>query len=249
MSYAPEQPRTLILVTGADARGFLQNLITQDMAKADAGLAYAALLTPQGKYLADFFLSPVADGYRLDIATSHAAGLMQRLSMYKLRADVTLAEDSLHVVTGLGAPPKDGWPDPRHPALGWRAYGAQGGAQSGPWTALRIDHTIPEAGMELGPDSYILEHGFERLNGVDFKKGCYVGQEVTARMKHKTELKKGLRQVRIEGDAVPGTPITSGGKAVGVLHTVGGERGLAYLRFDRIGDVMEAGAAQITVRT
>ena len=94
---------------------------------------------------------------------------------------------------------------------------------------------MPETGVELVPeDSYILEMGFERLNGVDFRKGCYVGQEVTARMKHKAELRKGLVRVRVDGrGAAAGTEIRAGGKVAGTLFSVAGRAGLAYLRFDR----------------
>ena len=99
---------------------------------------------------------------------------------------------------------------------------------------------IPETGVELTPDSFILEMGFERLSGVDFRKGCYVGQEVTARMKHKTELRKGLAKVSLEGAARSGTEITSEGKPVGTLHSVAGNTGLAYLRFDRAKGEMKA---------
>ncbi len=104
-----------------------------------------------------------------------------------------------------------------------------------------------ESGVELIPDeSYILEAGFERLNGVDFRKGCYVGQEVTARMKHKTELRKGLAVVAVEGAADVGTEITAEGKPVGTLYTRSGDRALAYLRFDRAGTHMAAGGAIVS---
>ena len=105
---------------------------------------------------------------------------------------------------------------------------------------------IPETGTELTPDTYVLEAGFEALNGVDFKKGCFVGQEIVARMKHKTELKKGLTQVRIDGTAAAGDAITTDGKPAGTLHTVSGNKGLAYLRFDRATGAMQAGDATLT---
>ena len=116
------------------------------------------------------------------------------------------------------------------------------------WDALRVAHVIPETGIELTPDTYILEAGFERLNGIDFRKGCYVGQEIAARMKHKTELKKGLAQVAVSGtvSAVPvGTPITAEGKTVGTLYTQSGVFGLAHLRFDRAMGAMQAGPATL----
>ncbi|MFP4275006.1 MAG: YgfZ/GcvT domain-containing protein, partial [Paracoccaceae bacterium] len=134
--------------------------------------------------------------------------------------------------------------DPRHPELGWRAYDGTGGGDDGTdWAALRVAHCIPQAGVELTPDTFILEAGFERLNGVDFRKGCYVGQEVTARMHHKTELRKGLVTLGIEGTAPPGTEIMAGAKAAGTLLTQAGGRAIAYLRFDRAAPEMRAGDA------
>jgi folate-binding protein YgfZ len=112
-----------------------------------------------------------------------------------------------------------------------------------------VEHCIPETGIELVPDeTYILEAGFERLHGVDFRKGCYVGQEVTARMKHKTDLRKGLVQVEIEGAAPPGTPIlTTEGREAGTLFTRSGGRALAHIRFDRAEGDLHAGTARVRV--
>lgn len=239
-------PRTILSITGSDAREFLQGLITNDVTKATDGLVYAAILSPQGKYLADFFVLDTGDALLLDVAASQAQGLAQRLSMYKLRADVTIADSGLKVTRGLGAAPKDAWPDPRHPDLGWRSYGPDQDDGGIDWTALRVALGVPAAGQDLiANDSYPLEMGFERLNGVDFRKGCYVGQEVTARMKHKTELRKGLATVDIDGPAEPGTEITAGGKPVGTLLSRAGNRALAYLRFDRAGPDMQAGEARV----
>jgi folate-binding protein YgfZ len=150
------------------------------------------------------------------------------------------------VVRGLGAPPAGAFADPRHPALGWRLYGA-GTEVWADWDALRVAHLIPESGIELVPDdSYILEMGFEALNGVNFKKGCYVGQEVTARMKHKTDLRKGLVQVAVTGSAPVGTSIEAEGREVGRLYTQSGGRGLAHLRLDQATGTMLAGTATVT---
>ncbi|MGR3500324.1 MAG: CAF17-like 4Fe-4S cluster assembly/insertion protein YgfZ [Limimaricola soesokkakensis] len=240
------QDRSIIAVTGTDREEFLQGLVTNDIARAKDGLAYAALLTPQGKLIADFFLKGESDRFLIDVAADVAPQLFQRLSMYKLRADVALAEADLKVSRGTGPAPEGALPDPRHAALGWRLYGAQPGDDGSDWTALRVEHLIPEWGHELGPESYILEAGFERMNGVDFRKGCYVGQEVTARMKHKTELRKGFARVAVEGPAEPGTEITSGEKIVGTLHSRAGDRAIAWLRFDRASEGMQAGEARVT---
>ena len=239
--------RKVFALTGADVLPFLQGLVTNDLVPLSKGpgLVWAALLTPQGKYLADFFVVNTGERLLLDIKDSLAAATVQRLSMYKLRSDVQITPTDLSVTRGLDTAPFGALPDPRHPALGWRAYGAPGTAPQIDWDAIRVAHTIPESGVELiANDSYILEHGFERLNGVNFRKGCYVGQEVTARMKHKTELKKGLVTVTVQGEASPGTPIEQDGKPAGTLFTRAGDRALAWVRFDRTED-LTAGAAKI----
>lgn len=231
-------------VTGADRVSFLQGLVTNDVDKATDGIIYAALLTPQGKFIADFFIIGEANRLLIDVATVAADDLVRRLTMYRLRSDVQIAKTDLQVVQNT----QTGLPDPRDAALGFRFYGADTDNVSplADWDALRVAHLIPETGIELTPDSYVLEAGFERLQGVDFKKGCYVGQEIVARMKHKTELKKGLARVAIDGSARPGDEIMAGVKTAGTLHTVAGNYGIAYLRFDRATDPMQAGDAIIT---
>jgi folate-binding protein YgfZ len=248
--------RAVLRIAGPEAREFLQGLVTNDVRRLDAGAVYAALLSPQGKYLFDFFLVADGDAVLLDVKADRAAALAARLGMYRLRAKVTVAPAGLDVVVGGGPPPPGAVADPRDPALGWRAYGEAGAILAGlappdpgGREALRIARGVPETGVELIPEeSYILEMGFERLNGVDFRKGCYVGQEVTARMKHKTELRKGLARVRIEGAApAPGTKIRAGDRVAGTLHSVAGGHGLAYLRFDRAEGAMTAGDARVVL--
>jgi hypothetical protein len=241
--------RSVLALTGADVPGFLQGLVTNDIRPLERGpgIVWAALLTPQGKYLADFFVVRTEAGWFIDIAQSLAEPTLRRLTMYRLRADVQIAPTDLQVLRGLGAPPAGALADPRHPALGWRTLSPlPGGPATVDWDAIRVEHLIPESGVELVPDdSYILEHGFERLHGVDFRKGCYVGQEVTARMKHKTDLRKGLVRLRIDGSAPVGTEIEADGKSAGVLYTQSGGRALAHMRFDRIGGPLTAGPAQL----
>ena len=236
--------RALYHITGADRLSFMQGLVTNDV---KSGLVYAAILTPQGKYLADFFLWVRDDDIVLDIDAQIAAATVQRLTMYKLRADVQIAESSLNVQRGVDDAPIEAMDDPRDPSLGWRLYAEDAGPdRSVDWTALYVAACVPRTGIELTPDTYILEAGFERISGVDFRKGCYVGQEVTARMKHKTELRKGLALVDVTGTAPVGTPITSNGKDVGVLYSQAGGRGIAHLRFDRAKGPMQAGDAQVS---
>ena len=238
--------RKVFEITGTDAEHFLQGLVTNDLAKLDHGLIYTAMLTPQGKYLADFFLLRHGDAILLDVDDSLAEALVRRLSMYKLRADVTITESDLKVRRGTAEAPDGALPDPRHAGLGWRLYGPEGGDDGTDFDAIRVAHCIPESGIELTPDTLILEAGLERLNGVDFRKGCYVGQEVTARMKHKTELRKGLTVLSIDGHAPVGSAImTPEGKPAGTLYTQSGGRGIAYLRFDRAVPGMAAGGARL----
>jgi tRNA-modifying protein YgfZ len=219
--------RNIWQITGTDALPFLQGLVTNDVLPLkDRGIVYAALLSPQGKYLADFFVVNTGGTLLIDIAEPLASSTLRRLTMYKLRADVQITPVDIPVARGLGPVPDGAFTDPRTSAIGWRAYGA---AQTEvvDWDALRVAHLVPEAGHELfSDDSYILEMGFERLHGVDFRKGCYVGQEVTARMKHKTELRKGLARVRVHGPAAGGD---DGGQCHGCP-----DLGRASVRQDRI---------------
>ena len=240
--------RRLVTLTGDDALTFLQGLVSNDVRRLDQpGIVYAALLTPQGKYLADFFVVNTGEVLLLDLPEGLADTTLRRLSMYRLRADVQMAPAALAVTRGTGAPPEGALPDPRHPALGWRHYGVPLPEADVDWDALRVEHMIPETGIELIPDeTFILEAGFEALNGVDFRKGCYVGQEVTARMKHKTELRKGLTRLRIEGAAPVGTPILmEDGREAGTLYTQSGGRALAHMRFDRMDAPLTAGEARL----
>ncbi|WP_424940593.1 YgfZ/GcvT domain-containing protein [Aliiroseovarius sp. S253] len=238
--------RTVLKITGDDRESFLQGLVSNDLKGLKDGLVYAALLTPQGKYLADFILAPAEEAILVDVSSTIAKPLAQRLSMYKLRANVGIEVTDIVPARGLGDAPNGAFADPRHAALGWRAYDGRPSDEGADWDAIRVEHCIPETGAELTGDSYLLEAGFERLNGVDFRKGCYVGQEVTARMKHKTELKKGLATVSIEGEAPVGTAITRDGKPVGTLFTQSGGQAIAYLRFDRAGSGMLAGDAVVS---
>jgi len=268
---APE--RALLTMTGGDARAVLQGVVTNDVARLAPGRAvYAALLTPQGKYLFDFFLVEHDGAVLIDVAADRALALAKRLGMYCLRRDARVAP-----VEGLGVglvwpggaearPPTPSTPpgqtvtvvaDPRHRGLGWRVYAPDpaaalaaigaAAASRDAYEARRVAALVPESGVELVPeDTFILEAGFERLDGVDFRKGCYVGQEVTARMHHKTALKKRLVPVTVGGAAPPGTPVLSGeGKPAGTLFSQADGRGLAHLRLDRADGTLSAGEARI----
>ncbi len=238
--------RTVLSISGDDRVGFLQGLVTNDVTKAEGAIIYTALLTPQGKFIADFFVIGQDDRLLIDVATSHAQMLGQRLMMYRLRAAVAIDQTDLIVSRGTAPKPQGAFDDPRHPDMGWRAYGDADISDDTDWDAVRVANLIPQTGVELTEDTYVLEAGFEAFNGVDFKKGCFVGQEIVARMKHKTTLKKGLAQVEVKGTAAPGDAITTDGKPAGTLHTVSGDKALAFLRFDRAEGEMQAGEATLT---
>ncbi len=263
--------RRVLRITGDDANAFLQGIVTNDVDKLKDGLVYAALLSPQGKYLFDFFLFLRNGKIHLDASEAQADALMQRLSMYKLRAHVEFETVDLDVERGIdeNLRPRRAFSDPRHEELGWRFYREAGeqiglpgpnesplsgrsapatGSEKGKvdWTAIRVAYCIPETGIELVSNStYILEAGFERLNGVDFSKGCYVGQEVTARMRHKTRLRKGLTVVNVDGEVPVGTEIRASGRVAGTLFSQASGKGIAYLRFDRMSDEMSADGIKV----
>ena len=236
--------RQIIRITGEDRVDFLQGLVSNDVRRAPC---WAALLTPQGKYLADFLIVPDGDALLIDVDVRLADDLVRRLGMYKLRSRVVIEPTDITVGRGTGPAPDGAIADPRHPALGWRLYGGSGDDGTD-FDAIRVENLIPETLVELIPnETFILEAGFERLHGVDFRKGCYVGQEVTARMKHKTELRKGLVTVAIDGEAPVGTPILmADGREAGTLFTQSGGRAIAHLRFDRMDGPLTAGEATVT---
>ncbi len=268
--YVGLDDRAVLAVSGSDAAGFLQGLVTNDVARlADGGAIHAALLTPQGKYLFDFLVFARGAAFCLDCEAGARAALAKRLGMYKLRADVAIDEavdDPVFALFGAGAAAASGriagaaaFADPRHPALGARVVGEaaeaalrQTGAEPAAraeYDALRIAHGVPDGRRDLVPEkSFLLENGFDELNGVDFEKGCYVGQEVTARMKHRNLVRKRLVPVRIDGAAPePGTKIYRDETEVGEMRSSEGALGLALLRIDAIdgGGALRAAAATI----
>lgn len=263
--------RAVLSVSGSDADGFLQGLITNDVEKLRDGSAiHAALLTPQGKYLFDFIVFRRESAFCLDCEAEARPALAKRLAMYKLRADVVIdaavpdtvgavfgddAEGAAHRIEGAEV-----FIDPRHPALGARVVGEVGDgaleragieeATRADYDDLRMAHGVPDGRRDLVPEkSFLLENGFDELNGVDFEKGCYVGQEVTARMKHRNLVRKRLVPVRIDGAAPdPGTPVFRGDAEIGEIRSSAGGLGLALLRIDAIegDDALRAAEARVS---
>ena len=236
--------RAVLSVAGPDWRAFLQGLLTQDVETLAAGeIRFAALLTPQGRLLFDLFVIGTADGALLDVAADKCEALAQRLAMYRLRAKATITptDDRVFALWNGGGGP--GWlTDPRLAALGFRAYAAKPPATPGALTATREDYDawrlslgVPDPGRDCGETTYPIEAGFDLLGGIDFKKGCYVGQETTSRMKRRGGIKTRMLPLAFAGPApAPGTPVTTaeGLRAGEVLSGQDGAA-MALIRLDR----------------
>ncbi|MFM9861872.1 folate-binding protein [Pseudoxanthobacter sp. M-2] len=255
--------RGVVRVGGPDAAHFLNNLVTSEVEHlADGEAAYAALLTPQGKMLFDFLALREADGYRLDTAAENAAALAQRLGFYKLRARVTVADlsaDEAVIAFWGGEPPATlpgvAYTDPRLPALGKRVFVARGSVagvlalpgltrtDSGAFHAHRVALGVPEGGRDFAfGDAFPHDADMDALAGIDFAKGCYVGQEVVSRMQHRGTARRRIVMASADGALPPaGTALTAGDRPVGTLGTVSGTAGLALVRLDRAKAAIDAG--------
>jgi folate-binding protein YgfZ len=260
--------RGVVKVAGDDAEKFLNGLVTTDVGTGTPARAvFAALLTPQGKIIADFIVAriPPADGagFLLDCPRALAGHLMERLTLYKLRAKVTL-EDMSGSLGVLAAWDGDGtteyglvYRDPRLPALGLRVMlppnlAAEAAAELGAaladardYEAHRIALGAPRGGVDfIYGDAFPHETDMDQLGGVDFAKGCYVGQEVVSRMEHRGTARTRIIPVAYEGFAPePGTAVTAGDKPLGTLGSTANGRGIALLRIDRVADALGAGIA------
>lgn len=234
--------RAVLEVTGEDRVGFLQGLVSNDVTEAAPGRAvWAALLTAQGKWLADFII--LADGERLllDCEAEQADMLAQKLGRYRLRAKVAIARTATPVHAAWdGAPPPGGVqaPDPRLPDAGWRILGGDPAANASPedYDRHRLILGLPAGSRDMEAEkSTLLEAGFDELHGVSWDKGCYMGQELTARTKYRGLIKRRLTPVRIDGPTpAPGSPVLEDGADVGMMRSALGERGLALLRLGAI---------------
>jgi folate-binding protein YgfZ len=238
--------RALIAVSGPDARPFLDNLLSNRVEDLAPGQIRAALLlTPQGKFLFDLFaIAPAADEppdiLLLDVQSGRRDELIRRLTTYRLRAKVQVEPVDGAVWAAWGdTGPGDGWlADPRLPALGWRGYGREGTRDAGEdaYDAHRLQQGVPDPARDCEPDrTFPLEADYDLLNAIDFKKGCYVGQETTSRMKRRSAVKSRMAPLSFEGPApAPGTPVeTSGGLRAGEVLSGRDGRALALLRLDR----------------
>lgn len=242
--------RAVIAVTGPDARSFLQGLITNDIAKlTPASPLYAALLSPQGKILFDFLLFAEGDDVLIDCHKDSRDALIKRLSLYKLRAKVAVAaRDDRIVVVDCGPP------DPRLSALGQRSIVSAATETTDGTDAYhdwRWDHGVPEA-FDFGSEKiFAMDAGLDELKAISFTKGCYVGQELTARMKHRGTDRKRLLPIS-GGQHLPaaGTALTAGGSEVGTIMSSYDGYGFALIRLDRLqsaSDGVMAGEKDVTI--
>ena len=248
--------RVLVLVTGPDASALLQGVLTcnvETLGPAEARLG--ALLTPQGKIQFDFLISRTAAGFRLDVLADQAAGLAKRLTLYRLRAKVEIVVDPTIAIAacwdgGKTAAVVDIAADTRVIELGARVYAAAGAfaadAAEADYHAHRIALGVPEGGRDFRfGDAFPHEALMDQLGGVDFRKGCYVGQEVVSRMQHRgTARTRILAATYPEGQsAAAGSDVTAGAKVLGVTGSGAGKRGLVMLRLDRLADAIASGAS------
>lgn len=260
--------RAVLSAGGADARRFLHGVVTADIETLGEGEArYAALLTPQGKILFDFFV--LAEGVRflVDCAAADADALLQRLALYRLRSKVELAREVELAVAAVweGSPPAaegvSAFADPRLAGFGHRLIGPPAilaplaNAAAGAYHSHRIAAGLADSTADIGSGEFFPhEANLDQLGGISFSKGCYIGQEVVSRMHHRGTARARIVPVDIEGTAAPGEAVAAGGRPLGRLLSRADGRGLAYLRLDRLeearrrGETVIAGAAVVIMR-
>ena len=238
--------RAVVRVAGTDARPFLQGLLTNDIdALSPTHPLYAGLLSPQGKALFDMMLFTDGDDILIDIAASRAEALVRRLSMYRLRKAVTIALTPLLVVAGWDGDEAGRTADPRLAALGAR-WIAESGPSSGHYTAHRLAHGVPDS-ADIGEDQLLwLETGADLLGGVSFTKGCYVGQENTARMHHRDKVRRRLVPLRIDSETTEIAILDAAGRSAGTLRSRHGTIGIAHLRLETAAGPLTIGGSNAT---
>ncbi|WGS22295.1 MULTISPECIES: folate-binding protein [unclassified Bradyrhizobium] len=258
--------RGVVKVSGEDARNFLNGLITTDIAELRPGQArFGALLTPQGKIIVDFLITEAptghGGGFLIDAPRALAKALADKLGFYKLRAKVVVENltDNLGALAAWDGEPATmpdlAFADPRNAALGWRILIPEELKQkladlvgadlvdSSAYEAHRIATGVPRGGLDfMYGDAFPHETNMDRLHGVDFDKGCYVGQEVVSRMQHRGTARTRTVKIILDGPSPEaGTTILAGDKQVGTMGSTAGERGLALVRIDRVADALDAG--------
>ena len=237
-------PRTVLRVTGESAKAWLDGLLTNTV--APEGATFAALLTPQGKIIADMMVSPTEGGFLLDTPEAMGAGLLKRLKMYVLREPLSVedvsGEMTVHQVFDAEDVPEGAVRDPRHASLGHRliAEVGMGDTPLEEWDRFRLTLGVPLSQFDYGPlEVFPADACMDELNGVDLHKGCFVGQEVVSRMHRLSSAKKRMRAVVLRGDAKTGDSLMAGTRRVGDLLHVRDRMGMALLRLDRLENASE----------
>lgn len=233
--------RTVIRIAGEGSLAFLHNLLTTDLTHRTP--AYAALLTPQGKILHDVFVVPDGDVIWLDVAKLQAAELLKRLMMYRLRAKLEIAIDPSKAVAVSSG--KDlsgvGFVDPRTPMIGYRAIVRSGDFAVGEgYDIARLRLGLGDSDADIGScEMFVHEANLDQLNGVSFDKGCYVGQEVVSRTRHRHTARNRILPVSFQGVVQHGSDIVSGKTRIGTMLSSQSGEGLALLRLDRLAAIAE----------
>lgn len=245
--------RALISVKGEEAKPFLHNLLTQDVETlADGELRFGALLSPPGRLLFDLFIVGQNDGVLLDVAANRREALLVRLSMYRLRAKVDVRADDRPVFAVWDGEADGFCPDPRTPTLGGRAYGgaAVTNASEDEYDAHRLAVGVPEPATDAPSDkTYPIEANFDLLNGIDFHKGCFVGQETTSRMKRRGAVRNRMLPITFEGPPPPfGAEVLNGELRAGEVLSGRDGAAMALLRLDRLDGQLTVEGRPITVR-
>ena len=243
-AFAELPSRALVRVSGPDWRVFLQGLISNDVETLASGrIRFAALLTPQGRMLFDLFVIGGEDGCLLDVDAGRREALVERLLIYRLRAKVEIAaaEGSVCALWSAASGPEGWMADPRLEALGFRGVDrtAPAGARvldEAAYDGMRLELGVPDPARDAQPDkTYPIEADLDLLNGIDFKKGCFVGQETTSRMKRRGGIRTRMLPIRFEGEPPPyGAEVLAGARRAGEVLTARDGRGIALLRLDRI---------------
>jgi folate-binding protein YgfZ len=237
--------RAVLGLEGAEAENFLHNLVTADiLGLAEGEARYAALLTPQGKILFDFFVLKTAEGYLLDCAASQLEALAKRLVFYRLRAKIAIAERK-DLEVGVSPERPQGmtaYADPRTSLIGWRVIADKGTLPMGPgYDAARIDLGLADSDGDIGSgELFPHEANFDQMGAVSFSKGCYIGQEVVSRMEHRATARSRILPVTFEGTAPGrGAAIKSGDRIIGSVMSSAGHTALALLRLDRLAETTQ----------
>ena len=245
--------RALIRVTGPDARSFLHNLLTQDVETLAPGqLRFGGLLSPPGRLLFDLFLLGLEDGVLLDVAADRREALLQRLAMYRLRAQVAVEPDHSAVFAAWDGEAHGFIADPRTPGLGGRRYG--GGVETDSteedWQSHRLAVGVPDPTADAPSDkTYPIEADFDLLNGIDFQKGCFVGQETTSRMKRRGAIKNRMLPITFDGPAPAfGAEVLNGTLRAGEVLSGRDGTAMALVRLDRIDGALTVDGRLVTVK-